>query len=68
VHPGFSALDWAVVSGVLIAATWVAARRAGHPADLREFFLGGRRLPWPAVSASIIATEISAVTYVSLPW
>jgi Na+/proline symporter len=67
VHPGFSALDWAVVSGVLIAATWVAARRAGHPADLREFFLGGRRLPWPAVSASIIATEISAVTYVSLP-
>ncbi len=52
---------------MLALATWVAARRGGRPADLRAFFLGGRRLPWPAVAASIVATEISAVTYVSLP-
>ncbi|MFT4539354.1 MAG: SSS family solute:Na+ symporter [Planctomycetota bacterium] len=40
---------------------------AGRQASLRDFFLGGKRLPWYAVSASIVATEISAVTYISLP-
>ena len=34
---------------------------------MRDFFLAGRRLPWWAVGASIVATEISAVTYVSVP-
>ena len=34
---------------------------------LRDFYLGGRRPPWYAVSASIIATEISAVTFFAVP-
>lgn len=66
-NAGFTALDWAVVAGVLGATTWVGRRRAGRQDSLRDFFLGGRRLPWYAVSASIVATEISAITYVSLP-
>lgn len=52
---------------MLVVTTWVGHRRAGELGDLRAFFLGGRRLPWYAVSASIVATEISAVTFVSLP-
>lgn len=47
--------------------TLLGGRLAGRQADLRDFFLGGRRLPWWAVAASIVATEISAVTYVSFP-
>ncbi len=34
---------------------------------MRDFFLAGRRIPWPAVTGSIIATEISAVTLISVP-
>ena len=31
------------------------------------FFLGGRRLPWYAVTASTIATTISAITFIGVP-
>jgi len=63
----FGWLDWAVVVTALVATTWVGERFSGQQRDLRDFFLGGRRLPWTAVAASIVATEISAVTFVSLP-
>ena len=64
---GFGALDWGVVLGALLAVTLIGHRLAGHQATMRDFFLGGRRLPWYAVAASIVATEISAVTLVGLP-
>lgn len=66
--PGaFSATDWLVVGGVLFLTTLLGAK-LGKGATIRDFFLGGRRLPWWSVSASIIATEISAVTLVSVPF
>lgn len=40
---------------------------SGRAATFRDFFLAGRKLPWYAVSGSIIATEISAVTFISVP-
>ena len=64
---GFTWIDWAVVIAALVGTTIVGGRLAGKQASFRDFFLGGRKLPWYAVSASIVATEISAVTYVSLP-
>ncbi len=64
---GFAALDWGIVAAVLVLTTLVGAWLGKH-SSLRDFFLGGRSLPWWAVSASIVATEISAVTLVSVPW
>lgn len=63
----FGIVDWAVVVGLLLATTWIGHRATGKQESLRDFFLGGRRLPWFAVAASIVATEISAVTFISLP-
>ncbi|MDF1800333.1 MAG: hypothetical protein P1V81_14235 [Planctomycetota bacterium] len=63
----FTAWDWLVVLGFLALTTWIGHRMSGKQASIRDFFLGGRSLPWYAVSASIIATEISAVTFISLP-
>ena len=60
-------LDLCVIVGTLLAITLVGGHLAGRQRNVRDFFLGGRRLPWWAVAASIVATEISAVTYVSLP-
>jgi SSS family transporter len=34
---------------------------------MKDFFLGGRKLPWPAVCGSIIATELSAATFLIAP-
>lgn len=63
----FTWLDWAVVAGLFALTHWIGQASAGQPATMRDFFLGGRKLPWYAVAASIIATEISAVTLISLP-
>lgn len=63
----FGATDWIVVAAVL-AITTLLGGFLGKGATIRDFFLGGRRLPWWSVSASIIATEISAVTLVSVPF
>jgi SSS family transporter len=63
----FGALDWVIVLGALLVVTALGHLLSGRQATIRDFFLGGRRLPWHAVAASIVATEISAVTLVGLP-
>jgi Na+/proline symporter len=63
----FTWIDWTVVVGYLAFTTLLGAKLAGKQATIRDFFLGGRKLPWYAVSGSIIATEISALTFVSVP-
>jgi len=65
---GFGLIDWGLVVGYLVFSTWLGARMAGRQSTMRDFFLGGRKLPWYAVSGSIIATEISAVTFVVVPF
>jgi len=64
----FGAVDWGVVIVYLVFTSWLGAKMAGRQANIRDFFLGGRKLPWYAVSGSIIASEISALTFVSVPW
>jgi SSS family transporter len=66
-HQFFTPVDWAVVFGYLILTTIVGHRMRGKQASIKDFFLGGRSLPWPAVSGSIIATEISGVTFIGVP-
>lgn len=67
ISPHFTLLDWGVVFFYLALTTWIGHRFAGKQATIRDFFLGGRKLPWPAVCGSIIATEISALTFIGVP-
>lgn len=53
----------AYLAGV-VAAGVVFARRQKTTA---QYFLGGRHVPWWAVSASIVATETSTITFISVP-
>lgn len=64
---GFEAADWIVIAIYLLLTTIIGARLAGKQATIRDFFLGGRTLPWWAICGSIIATEISAATVVIVP-
>jgi len=64
----FTWIDWSVVVGYLVVTTLIGGALAGKQATIRDFFLGGRKLPWYAVAGSIVATEISAVTFVSVPY
>jgi SSS family transporter len=63
----FSILDWSIVAAYIIGTTLVGHRLKGKQHSTRDFFLGGRRVPWYAVTASTIATTISAVTFIGVP-
>ncbi|HPK01774.1 MAG TPA: hypothetical protein PLS90_04895, partial [Candidatus Sumerlaeota bacterium] len=58
---------WLIIAAYMIFTTWLGHRLSGRQATIRDFFLGGRRLPWYAVCGSIIATELSAMTLVVAP-
>ena len=63
----FDLLDWAIVGGYIAVTTLVGHHLKGKQHTTRDFFLGGRSLPWYAVTASTIATTISAVTFIGVP-
>lgn len=63
----FGLVSWIVIALYMAATTWIGALLSGKQATIRDFFLGGRKLPWFAVSGSIIATEVSAMTLVGVP-
>ena len=53
--------------GYLALVSVLGVRLAGKQKTMEDFFRGGNRLPWYAVSASMIATIVSAVTFVGVP-
>jgi Na+/proline symporter len=63
----FGWLDWGVMLGYLAAVTVAGLILSGRQQTMADFFRGGNRLPWWAVTASIMATIISAVTFVTVP-
>jgi solute:Na+ symporter, SSS family len=65
-------LDGLVVDGIIILFYFVAITAIGlymgrRENSLSDFALGGRRVPWWAVMASIIAAETSAATFLGAP-
>ena len=63
----FGLTNWLTLAAFLAATTWFGHKMSGKAGNLDDFFLGGRKLPWWAVSASIIASQMSAVTVVATP-
>jgi len=56
-----------VVVAYLAAITIFGARFRHRQKTLRDFFLGGRRLPWWAISFAIVTAETSILTIISTP-
>lgn len=54
----------AVYFAIVIAVGTFFARRTG---DANDYFLGRHHMPWVAVMLSIVATETSALTVISIP-
>ena len=63
----FGIWDWTVVAAYVAGTTLIGHRLKGQQHSTRDFFLGGRNMPWYAVAASSIATTISAVTFIGVP-
>ncbi|WAE76038.1 sodium:solute symporter [Streptomonospora nanhaiensis] len=61
------AVDLAVIVVYLLCSAWLGLRLSGRQRNTRDYFIGGRNLPWWAVCLSVVATETSALTVISLP-
>lgn len=63
----FGALDWVVTGAYFALVTLVGHLSSRKDSSLNEYLLASRSLPWPAVSASIVATTVSGVTFIGVP-
>jgi SSS family solute:Na+ symporter len=59
--------DYAVVLGLLALLFAVGIYAGRKEESTNDFFLGGRKVPWWAACLSFVATEISALTIISVP-
>ncbi len=60
-------LDILVIVAYLASAIAVGLWGSGKTKNLESFLLGDRNLPWWAILGSIVATETSGVTVLSVP-
>lgn len=62
-----SVLDWFVVAAYLLGMVGLSVYLGrGQTTDV-DYFVGGRNLPWWAVGLSTMATQTSAVSFISIP-
>ncbi len=62
-----SELDLAIVGVYVVGMTLFGVWFTNKQKDLRTYFVGGRDVGWLMVLLSIVATETSAVTFLSVP-
>ncbi|OLC05357.1 MAG: sodium:solute symporter [Gemmatimonadetes bacterium] len=60
-------LDLAVIAAYFAAVIATGLLFAGRQRDTSDYFLGRHGLPWWAIMLSIVATETSALTVISIP-
>lgn len=60
-------LDIAVIIAYFAAVIVFGLALAGRQRDASDYFLGHRGLPWWALMFSVVATETSAITVISVP-
>lgn len=60
-------LDLLIVVAYLGGVIAVGARFARRQKTTAHYFVGDRRMPWWAIAASIVATETSTITFLSVP-
>jgi SSS family transporter len=61
------AFDIAVIIGYLVLCVTIGLKMGGKPTDANAYFTSRGTIPWWAVSFSIVATETSMLTVISIP-
>ena len=61
------ALDLTILVCYLAGAIGFGIYVSRSQRNVRDYFITSRRVPWWAVMASIVATETSTITFISIP-
>lgn len=62
-----NALNLAVIVVYLITIAWIGLRLSGKQKSSNDYFVGEGRMPWWTVCFSVVATETSVLTVISIP-
>lgn len=60
-------IDWVIVVFYVLLVTGLGIWFGRRNKNIEEYFLGGHSIPWWAALMSLIATEISAATFLGAP-
>ncbi len=69
----FNLWDLLIIAAYLVGVVWLGfyvgrrEKNAKEGSGTEDYVVGGRKIPWPAVVISIVATEISAATFIGVP-
>ncbi len=63
----FALIDYIVIVVYLIGVAFIGIKIAGRQTSTADYFLGSRDIPWWAVLFSVVATETSTLTFISIP-
>ncbi len=62
-----SVLDWCVLFGTLLAIVSYGVYKSRGAKNIDGYLLGNQSLPWYSVCLSVMATQASAITFLSAP-
>lgn len=67
---GFETIDYLVFFGyvglIIFIGLWVSREKKGHEKNTEDYFLASKSLPWWAIGASLIASNISAEQFIGM--
>jgi SSS family transporter len=64
---GLNGLDFVVIGAYLIGITALGIYVGRKQKDSKDYFVADRSIPWWAVMISVVASETSALTFISIP-
>jgi solute:Na+ symporter, SSS family len=62
-----SIIDWIVMLGTLLGIAAYGIYKTRHVNSAKSYLVGDRQLPWWTIGLSIMATQASAITFLSTP-
>ena len=62
-----SSLDWIVMGGTILAIVVYGIWKSRGSQDLRGYFLANNSMKWWTIGLSVMATQASAITFLSTP-
>src|SRR3569833_756351 len=62
-----SLIDWIVLAVTLLSIVGYGMWKSGRHQNMEQFLVAGRSMPWYTVGLSVMATQASAITFLSAP-
>ena len=60
-------VDWTVLIGILVLIVWYGVWKTRNVTTTESFLKGEQTLPWYTIGLSVMATQASAITFLSTP-